>query len=211
MPHTQWMLQGPEIATCNCDYSCPCQFNARPTHGDCRAAVAMRIDRGFHGEVRLDGLKWVALAAWPKAIHEGHGEILPIIDERATPEQRNALLTIMAGQDSEPGANFFQVFSTTLDKIHDPVFAPIEFDVDLNTCKGHFSVPGIVDTSTEAIRNPVTGQPHHVRVALRDGFEFGEAEFASATTRSKSAVRLDFANTHAHLASLHLTGTGIVR
>lgn len=210
MTMTKWMLKGPEIAMCNCDYSCPCQFNARPTDGSCRAAIAMRIDEGFHGKVRLDGLKFAAVAAWPKAIHEGHGEIQPVIDERATPEQRNALLTILSGQDSEPGANFFQVFSTTLEKVHDPIFAPISFDVNLDTCEGHFSVPDVVQATTHAIKNPVTGLPHHVKVVMRSGFEFTEAEFASGTSKSQGAIRIENHDKHAHLAMLHVTGTGIV-
>ena len=41
-----WHIKGPELATCNCDWGCPCQFNSLPSHGDCRAAVAMRIDQG---------------------------------------------------------------------------------------------------------------------------------------------------------------------
>jgi hypothetical protein len=211
MTMTEWMIRGPEIATCNCDFSCPCQFNALPTHGNCSAAVAMRIDKGHHGKVKLDGLHWAAIAKWPGAIHEGHGEILPIVDVRATEEQRGALLTIMSGQDSEPGANFFQVFSTTIEKVHDPVFAEIQFDADLDTCDGHFSVPEIVQARTQAIRNPVTNEPHHVKVVMRSGFEFGEAEFASATAKSHGALHIDIKNTHAHLAMLHITGTGIMR
>ena len=33
MAHTDWMIRGPEIASCNCSYGCPCQFNALPTDG----------------------------------------------------------------------------------------------------------------------------------------------------------------------------------
>jgi len=39
MAHTDWMIRGPEIASCNCSYGCPCQFNALPTDCTCRAAV----------------------------------------------------------------------------------------------------------------------------------------------------------------------------
>lgn len=46
MSYVDWRLQGSIFSTCNCDYSCPCQFNALPTHGDCRAAVAMQITSG---------------------------------------------------------------------------------------------------------------------------------------------------------------------
>ncbi|MBO08049.1 MAG: hypothetical protein CL478_07225, partial [Acidobacteria bacterium] len=44
--YTDWMIRGLSVSTCNCDYGCPCQFNSLPTHGDCRAAVAMSIEEG---------------------------------------------------------------------------------------------------------------------------------------------------------------------
>jgi hypothetical protein len=83
MAFIDWEIRGPQLSTCNCDWGCPCQFNARPTHGHCRAAVGMRIEQGHFGDVRLEGLHWVVLLAWPGAIHEGGGEVLPIIEERA--------------------------------------------------------------------------------------------------------------------------------
>jgi hypothetical protein len=210
MAHTEWMIRGPEIAACNCDYSCPCQFNALPTDGTCRATVAMHIDEGHHGAVRLDGLRWAAVAAWPGPIHMGHGEILPIVDEKATPEQREALLRIMSGQDTEPGATFFQIFVSMCDKVHPPLFKTIHFEADLQSCEGHFSVPEIVQAKTQAIRNPVTGKPHHAKVSLRAGFEYAEAEFASGTVKAHGPIALTTHEKHAHLAMIHITGKGVV-
>jgi hypothetical protein len=210
MALTEWMIRGPEISSCNCAYGCPCQFNALPTEGNCRAAVGMQIEKGNYGKVKLDGLRWAATAAWPGAIHMGHGEILPIVDERATPEQREALLKIMSGQDTEPGATFFQVFVSMCEKVHEPMFKPITFSADMKSCEGHLSVPGVVDVKTEAIRNPVTHKPHHARVSIRDGFEYSEAEYASGTVASKGPIALSTKGRHAHLAMLHLTGHGVV-
>src|SRR5215472_14845567 len=113
MAHVDWEIEGPEISSCNCNFGCPCQFNALPTHGNCRAAVAFRIDRGHFGDVRLDGLCAGGMFAWPKAIHLGNGECLPLVDERATPEQRGALLTVLSGGETDPGATIFNVFATT--------------------------------------------------------------------------------------------------
>jgi hypothetical protein len=205
-----WMIRGPEIASCNCSYGCPCQFNALPTDGTCRAAIGMEIEKGHYGKVRLDGLRWAATAAWPGAIHMGHGEILPIVDERATPVQREALLKIMSGQDTEPGATFFQVFISMCEKIHNPMFKPISFQVDMKSCEGHLNVPGVVDVKTEAIRNPITNKAHHARVSIRQGFEYAEAEFASGTISSEGPIKLETKGRHAHLAMLHLTGEGVV-
>jgi hypothetical protein len=35
---------------------CLCDFNQKPTHGDCEGRAAMRIDRGQFGDVDVSGL-----------------------------------------------------------------------------------------------------------------------------------------------------------
>ena len=211
MALTEWMISGPEITSCSCSYGCPCQFNSLPTNGDCRAAVGMQIEKGHYGKVKLDGLRWAFTAVWPGAIHMGHGEFQPIVDERATPEQREALSRIITGKDTEPGATFFNIFVSMSDKVHEPMFKPIAFAADMKSCNGHIRVPDVLDVKTEAIRNPVTGKAHHARISLRQGFEYTEAEFASGTMKSKAPIALDTSGKHAHLAVIHLTGEGVVR
>ena len=171
----------------------------------------MRIDEGHFGEVPLDGLCWVTMLAWPGAIHEGRGEVQAVIDERADERQRDALLTILSGEESEPGANVFSVFASVIDTVHEPLFKAIEFEADIEARTGRFVVPGINEATTEPIRNPVSGTPHRARVVLPQGFEFTEAEFASSTTKAGGAVALDWANSHGQLAMLHLTPHGPVR
>jgi hypothetical protein len=108
----KWEIKGREFGNCNCDYGCPCQFNALPTHGHCRGLAVFDIEQGFHGTARLDGLRCAGIFRWPGPIHEGKGEGLHIIDRRATPEQREALLRILRGEDTEPGATVYQVFAS---------------------------------------------------------------------------------------------------
>jgi hypothetical protein len=208
MAYVDWSMSGPEIANCNCDWGCPCQFNALPTHGDCRAVVAMRIEKGHFGDVDLAGLIWCGMFAWPKAIHEGNGEAFVVISDKATAEQRNAILTILSGQETVPGATIFNVFATTFTKMHEPAFAPIEFELDLERRVGRIRIPGVVETNVEPIRNPVTGQEHRVQVALPKGFEYHLAEFASGQTRATGAIELVLSKSHSHLAMLNLSTQG---
>lgn len=210
MAYVDWMIKGPELATCNCDFSCPCQFNALPTHGDCRAAVAMRIDEGHFGDVPLAGLHWVTLVAWPGPIHEGNGDCLPVIDERADERQREALLTILSGEETAPGATIFSVFATTFATMHPPQFKPITFSADIPARVGHFAVPGLMEAKAGPILNPVTGRPHRARVVLPEGFEYREAEYADGAARAGAPVTLDWASGHAHFAMLHMTPQGPV-
>ena len=72
-----------------------------------------------------------AVFAWPGAIHEGHGEGLAIIDERASEAQREALLKILGGQETEPFATIFSVIAAMTEKFHPPLFQAIEFEADM--------------------------------------------------------------------------------
>ncbi len=92
---TPWEIKGREFGNCNCAYGCPCQFNALPTHGIAGASRSSTSRKGYHGTTRLDGLKAAGIFRWPGPIHEGKGEGVHVIDRRATPEQRNALLRIL--------------------------------------------------------------------------------------------------------------------
>ena len=208
MTYVDWRIRGPEISNCNCDWGCPCQFNALPTHGDCRAMTAMHIDEGHFGDVSLDGLKWVGMFAWPKAIHEGHGEAFVVVDDKASPEQRDAILTILSGGETEPGATIFSVFATVIDHMHEPAFLPILFEADRERRVGRVSVAGVIETKVDPIRNPITGDEHRARVALPNGFEYKEAEFASGDTNAGGPVSLNWTSSHAHLAILDLSTHG---
>ena len=210
MAHVDWMIKGPEIGTCNCDWGCPCQFNALPTRGNCRAVVGIRVDEGHFGDVRLDGLKAVAILAWPGAIHEGHGEALAVIDERASPEQREALLKILTGQETEPFATIFSVVAAMTETMHDPLFRPIEFEADQEARTGRFAVAGLVEARAEPIRNPVTGEEHRARITLPHGFEYLEAEFASSTAKTAGPIENDWTGRHAHFCMLHLGPNGVI-
>ena len=57
MSGVDWYVEGDSFGNCNCSYGCPCQFEALPTHGNCRGFEVLRIDKGHYGDVRLDGLK----------------------------------------------------------------------------------------------------------------------------------------------------------
>lgn len=97
------------------------------------------------------------------------------------------------------------------DTVHEPMFKPIEFEVDVGRATGVFRVEGVVDAKVEPIRNPVTGAQHRPKLSLPASFEFVEAQFASGTVKATAPIALDLVGRHAHLANLHLTGAGVVR
>jgi hypothetical protein len=140
----------------------------------------MEIDEGYFGEVRLDGLRFAATYRWPGPVHEGGGECQAIIDERATPEQREALLKILSGEEQEP-TTVFNIYGSTMAKEFETLYSPMEFEWDMESRLGRLAVEGVVELDLEPIRNPVTGAPHRASIRLPEGFEFRECEVASGS------------------------------
>jgi len=211
MARTEWMMEGVEFANCNCNWGCPCQFNQLPTHGDCRALAFVQVDKGYFGDVLLDGLKWGILASWPGPIHLGNGTFQAIIEERATSDQRVALEAVAHGRETDPGTLIWQIFSTTVTTLLPTIFKPIELGLDLETRTASLHVPGVVEGEAEPITNPVTGAPHRVRVTLPAGFEYTDAEYASGKSKADGPIAFEFDKTHAHLARIHWSTHGVVR
>jgi hypothetical protein len=172
---TKWSLEADFLQACNCDYGCPCEFSAPPTKGFCEGVGAWRIIQGAYGTVKLDGLGVAFAAHWPKAIHEGNGTCGLLFDERATPQQREALLQICSGK---AGGLPFEILVTTFSKILEPRYVPFQFN--FNGRNSSFQIGNIMSLAVEPIKNPVTGEPESVRVQHATGFIFKEAEAVSA-------------------------------
>src|SRR5437667_7427666 len=173
---TEWELHGLEFGNCNCGYSCPCQFNALPTDGTCRAIAFFRVDKGHFGKTRLDGLKMAFAVRWPRAVHEGHGQMQPIIDVKADADQRKALLSIMTGKETDEMATFFAVYTAMCDKVHDPVYSEIRIDADMKARSAKCEAVGAASGRGQPILNPVTGKEHRVGIVLPNGFEYKQNE-----------------------------------
>lgn len=212
MPGTDWRLKITEVLSCNCAYGCPCQFNALPTYGDCRAAGAYRIEEGHWGDTDMSGVRFAGLFGWPGAIHQGGGEAQLILDPETSEAQRKAVMALFRGEETEPGAIIFNVFSNVIDTYHEPIVRPVKIDADVDGRVARLQVEGVVDTEVIPIRNPVTGNVHRAQVTLPHGFEYHMAEYASGTTKTgaDAKVALSFKETHAHVAHLDWTPSGPV-
>lgn len=208
MAASNWRLEGEWMKNCNCAFGCPCDFNAMPTHGSCKGMVGMKITKGNFEGIKLDGLMFAATVDFPGALHEGNGKMQPIVDERATAEQRQALFNIMSGKHSAEGT-LFHILSQIVTTIHDPIFAPFEFSFDKNGRIARLVAKGVLETDVEPIKNPVTGSPHRIRVVMPEGFEHREAEAASANIRSTGAIKFETKGSHSSLATVVQTPQGV--
>ena len=172
-----WHLKGEHVVGCNCDWGCPCNFNARPTMGFCAGVWGWRIDEGKFGSVTLSGLNIAQAGKWPGAIHEGGGILINFIDDRASRAQRDALAKIMAGQAGMGGP--FAIFASTCSKLHGPESHPIRIRTGGN--QPSLEIGNFARTACEPIRNPVTNEKSAIRIVHPSGgFIFNEGNMLNA-------------------------------
>ena len=206
-----WEFKGRELVNCSCDYGCNCQFNGLPDKGHCYAVAGIQVDEGHYGDVRLDGLKMAAIFKWPGAIHEGHGEALAFVDERADGAQRNAILGIMTGADTDPMATMFAVYASTIETMHPPVFAAIDLELDVDARRGRMMIDGYIEMTGEPLRNKVTGAESRAQIRLPDGFEYEVADIGSASSRTTGPMTVELVDSYGQFAHRHLGSHGVVR
>jgi len=52
-----WTMNGTVLIACNCDYGCPCNFNALPTAGKCEGEWTWHVEQGDSAAKAPAGLR----------------------------------------------------------------------------------------------------------------------------------------------------------
>jgi hypothetical protein len=190
----RWHLNGQVLVACNCAWGCPCNFNALPTYGKCEGGWTWHIDEGAFNETKLDGLNFSVYVSWPGAIHEGNGEALILIDEKASSEQRSAIERLIEGKVGGP----WGILAWTWPSIHGPYAAPYEIAFD--GIRTRISVGDNIDVECGPIRNPVTGAEVHPGVVLPEGIILKHADLGT-TIRFKVSNGIEYDHSGKYMAA----------
>jgi len=161
MAGTDWEVKGEYFETCSCDYLCPCvpgNLAAKQTKGHCDFAFVFRIDEGRYGNLKLNGLNFVVIGHAPgPAMSDGNIGVGLILDERASPEQREALTQIGSGQGGGPMA----ALGPLVGQILGVEARPIRFHKEGLTCD--VFIPEVLDQAVEGVPSPVKeGEPLYI-------------------------------------------------
>jgi hypothetical protein len=190
---TRWQMRGAGYEFCNCDFGCGCNFGGFPNskNGGCHALVGMHIASGVCGTVTLDDIKCAALVKWPKAIHEGNGKCVFIVDPATTDPQVQALAQIFSGS---LGGLPWELLGPTMQVIG---LEKKKITITGTGVKSTFHIDGIGEGKGEAFKNPVTGEDHHAVVDLPNGFIWTRGNCGEGSFRVKAGeLSLEYAKTN---------------
>lgn len=202
MPNgVQWHMKGSLIAGCNCDWGCPCNFNAPPTYVTCEGPYVWYIDEGQYGEVSLDGFYVCITQAFPGPLHKGNGTCQFIIDANADDQQREALLALLNGE----AGGVFEIFASITDTFLEPVYALFQGVMD--GLDSWVTVPGYLELRLSHIKNPVTGNVEEVKLVKPTGITSFESDMGtSIVCRFTGGIQHDHSGKYAEFAPFEYKG-----
>ena len=195
-----WSMRGTVIVACNCDYGCPCNFQALPTMGKCEGGWTWHVDEGAYGDVPLDGITFTLTVNWPGPIHEGNGIGLLLVDERSDDAQRDAIRTLAKGEVGGP----WGVLGWTWPTLEGPEAVP--YDLRLDGIRSSVRAGDVYELESEPIRNPVTGAEITPGVMLPQGTIFKEGVFGSSKRLRVDRLDIDYSNKYTAVAAFDYRG-----
>jgi hypothetical protein len=169
-----WSVAGQYYETCSCDFVCPCvltQLTAKPSKGSCTFAMSFKIERGAFGATSLDGLGFIVVGFTPAEMGKGNWSAGVIVDERASAEQRDAIVAVASGAAGGPMA----ALSGMITNFVGVESAPIRFErdgakwsVNASSFVSMSAEPamGIDPAATEPLQLGNTGHPANTRFSL---------------------------------------------
>jgi hypothetical protein len=100
---SDWALNATIIEACSCTMFCPCYFSTVPSghgHGDmvehfCRFNMGYRVNRGNHGALSLDGVRFWIAGDLGADFSKGANWAEITFEPSVTKEQRTAITTIV--------------------------------------------------------------------------------------------------------------------
>lgn len=204
-----WFLEGLCLSACNSPAICSCSTGgASPPQPRCEGVLAVRIEAGRFDDVDLAGLSWAMVARWPGSVFEGDGMIAVYIDERAMPQQRLALASILAGEE---GSVPFEILNTVASDRTGPDYVPIHFDADPRLRRARLSVPGRVHLTIGPLVSRLTGAEQRVTVRVPGAETLREMEIARISMlRTSGPIAFEHRNTHAALGKVHFDNQELI-
>lgn len=168
-----YQLEGQLLEVCDCNVLCPCWIGENPDNGTCDAVLAYHIDKGTIDGTDVSGLTLGLLGHIPVNVLAGNWKIAVFVDDKASPQQQDAILNAWTGKLGGPLADLAKLVG----EVKSVERAPISFDVDEGkgrlrigtvaeaTMAPYTSPAGNVTTLNESVFSTIPGSPAYVSKA----------------------------------------------
>ena len=169
-----YVLDGTLLEACSCGGPCPCWVGDDPDGGRCDSVNAYHIDRGRVGGVDVSNLSFVQVNQIPGNVLSGNWRAVFYIDDKASPEQKEAILNVFSGKLGGPVADVASLVGDRV-AVH---FVPIEHRVEGG--QGTLRVGEVVEAEMTAYTD-ASGRPTTIHDTVFSTIPGSPAYLAKAT------------------------------
>ncbi len=180
-----YTLEGRLLEVCTCNVICPCWVGEDPDGGTCDGVIAWHIDRGEINGVDVSNRTIAVAAHIPGNVLKGNWRAAVYLDERATPEQEDAILAVWTGKLGGPVADLVQLVGEIagLERV------PILFNVEDG--KGRLAIGAAVEAEVMPLQG-ATGQPTTLHDSVFSTIPGSPAYVSKASTYRLNAPNYGF-------------------
>ena len=203
-----WFLRGEYFENCNCRISCPCSMDLswKPSSddGSCHVMLAFNVQQGRYGTTSLDGLNAVVVinTLAGQAMGDGNLSAALYLDERASPQQQEALSAILSGQ----AGGLFGMLAPLMGAVLGVKPARIQFEQDGK--KRSLRIDGIGEVTGEAVPGAINPD-EPITISNINIFNPSEPVTQAVVTSSSyrdHGLQWDNTGKNAYITSLNLQG-----
>jgi len=194
-----YQLEGSLLEVCSCDTLCPCWIGEDPDQGTCDSIIAYNLDKGAIQGVDVSGLVLVSAVHIPGNVLEGNWRQLVMIDDKASDEQADALLSAFSGKLGGPLADLAELVGEVVAVERAPISHEIVDGTgtlrvgDKIHCEMHpYTGPdGTITTLNNSIFSTVPGSPAYVAKADTQKVDIPEHGY-QWSYENKNAIQSDW-------------------
>jgi hypothetical protein len=139
-------VEGDYFETCTCDVSCPCIWLKPADKDACDVTLAWHVTKGDKDGVDLSGMNAVMVVHSPKQMTDGGWKVALYTDDRATPEQSEALGAVFSGGAGGHLANLAPLISEVAG------VAPASISFDRSNGSLRAEIAGVFTASAEELK-----------------------------------------------------------
>jgi len=133
-----YSIDGQLLEACSCAGPCPCWVGDDPDGGTCDSFLAYHVDSGQIQGRDVSGLTLVKVVQIPGNVLAGNWRAVFYVDDKATPEQHQALVDLVTGKLGGPLADLASLVSENV------AFYEVPIDYAIENGKGTIRVGAAV-------------------------------------------------------------------
>jgi hypothetical protein len=176
-------FEGQLLEVCPCNVLCPCWIGEDPDgDGTCDSVNSYHIERGQVNGIDVAGRTLAVITHIPGNVLKGNWRVVLIVDDGATPQQHDAIISAFTGKLGGPLADL----AGLVGEVIAVESAPISFEV--HEGKGSLRVGSLVTADMEPYRGP-TGQVTTLNESVFTTIPGAPAWVSKASTYQRNVSR----------------------